>query len=61
MARSNLNKSEDLVTNTIKASKYIPKYRKGPESTSIEIPSFRAHFLNFSNTLFYEVNLVSQC
>ena len=36
-------------------------YLGGPESASIEIPPFRPHFINFSKTVFYEVNLVSQC
>ena len=51
MARANLNKSVWLVTNTIAATK------KGP---SIEIPPFRPHFLKFSKTVSYEVNLTSQ-
>ena len=60
MARANLNKSVWLVTNTTTALKYIPNLG-GPESASIEIPSFRPHFIKFSKTVFYEVNLVSQC
>ena len=40
------------------ASKYI---LKGPESASIEIPSFRPQFIKFSKTVFYEVNFVTQC
>ena len=36
-------------------------YLRGPESASIEIPPFRAHFIKFSKTVFYQVNLVSQC
>ena len=45
--------------NTITISKHIP----GPESASIEIHNFfqRPHFIKFSKTAFYEVNLVSQC
>ena len=35
-------------------------YPRGPESELIEIPPFRPHFINFSKTDFYEVNLVSQ-
>ena len=58
MARVNLNKSEELVTNTTAASKYIPK---SPESTSIEILSLRPHFIEFKKIVFYIVNLVSQC
>ena len=36
-------------------------YLRCPESTSIEIPLFRLHFIEFSKTLSYEVNLASQC
>ena len=43
MATANLNKSEELVTNTTIASKYIPMVR-GPESVSIKIPPFRPKF-----------------
>ena len=39
MARANLNKCEELVTNTTAASKYIP-----PEFASIEILPFRPKF-----------------
>ena len=35
-------------------------YLKGPESASIEIPPFRPHFIKFSKTVSYEVNLTSQ-
>ena len=35
-------------------------YLRGPESASIEIPSFRPHFIKFSKTVSYEVNLPSQ-
>ena len=35
-------------------------YLGGPESASIEIPPFRPHFIKFSKTVFYEVNLTSQ-
>ena len=41
MARANLNKCEDLVTNTTAESKYIPE---GPESGSIEISPLRPKF-----------------
>ena len=58
MARGNLNKSEELVTNTAE-SKHT--YLGGPESASIEIPPFRPHFIKFSKSVFYQVNLVSQC
>ena len=36
-------------------------YPRGPESASIEILPFRPHFINFSKTVSYEVNLASQC
>ena len=36
-------------------------YLGGPESASIEIPPLRPHFIQFSKTVLYEVNLVSQC
>ena len=35
-------------------------YLRGPEPASIDIPSFRLHFIKFSKTVFYEVNLTSQ-
>ena len=34
--------------------------KNGPESASIEIPPFRSHFIQFSKTVFYKVNLTSQ-
>jgi hypothetical protein len=55
MSRANLNKSKKVVTSTTTVSKYIPKRR--PESVSIEI---RPHFIKFSKTVFYSVNLVSK-
>ena len=58
MARANVNNSVWLVTNTPTASKYIPR------RTRISInwnPPFRPHFINFSKTVFYEVNLLPQC
>ena len=36
-------------------------YPRGPESASIEILPFRPHFINFSKTVSYEVNIASQC
>ena len=33
---------------------------RGPESASIEIPPFRLHFINFSKTVSYELNLNTQ-
>ena len=57
MARGNLNKSEELVTNTAE-SKHT--YLGGPESASIEIPPFRSHFIKFSKTVSHEVNLTLQ-
>ena len=35
-------------------------YLRGPESASIEIPSFRPHFIKFSKTVSYEVNLTAR-
>ena len=58
MARANLNKSVWLVTNTSTASKYIPRRTR---IASIEIPPFRPHFNKILKTVFYKVNLVSQC
>ena len=52
MAIANLNKSEELVTNTTAASKYIPNINGNAP--------FRPHFIKFSITVFYEVNLTSQ-
>ena len=60
MARANLNKSVWLVSNTTTAQ-HQSTYLGGPESVSIEIPPFKPHFIKFSKTIFYEVNLVSQC
>ena len=57
MARANLNKSENLVTNTNAVSKHIPKK---PRYASLEIPPFRPHFIKFLKTVSYEVNLTSQ-
>ena len=49
------------VTNTTAASKYVQcTYLRGQESASIEISSFRPHFINFSKTVSYEVNLTTQ-
>jgi hypothetical protein len=56
MAIANLNKREELVTNTIAKS-----FLKGPESASMEIPPYSPNFIKFSKTVFYEVNLTSQC
>ena len=36
-------------------------YLRSPEAASIEIPPFRRYIIKFSKTVFYEVNLVSQC
>ena len=36
-------------------------YLRGPESASFKIPPFRPHFIKFPKSVFYEVNLVSQC
>ena len=40
-----MNKSENLVTSTTAASKYIP------ESASMEITPFKPHFIKFSKTV----------
>ena len=52
MAMANLNKGENLMTNTTTASKHIPK--------SLESVSIEQHFIKFAKTVFYEVNLTSQ-
>ena len=39
---------------------YQSTYLRGTESVSIEIPSFSPHFIKFSKTFLYEVNLTSQ-
>ena len=57
MARASLNKSEELVTNTTAASKSL---LRGPDSASMEITLFKLHFIKFSKTVSYEVNLTSQ-
>ena len=45
VARVNLNKSEELMTNTTAESKTLIQstYLRGPEFASIQIPSFRPH------------------
>ena len=50
----------------VSGDKYVPSqhqstYLGGPELALIKIPPFRPHFIRFSKTIFYEVNLVSQC
>ena len=55
MPRVNLNKSEELVTNTTVASKYnVHTYLRGLESGSIEIPPFQTSLHRI------QVNLTSQ-
>ena len=49
MARVNPNKSEELVTNTTEASKYIPKRCRICINRN---PPFRPHFIKFSKTVF---------
>ena len=51
MARANLTKNEWLVTNTTAASMDIPKRPR---------ICIRPHFIEFSKTVSYEVNLTSQ-
>ena len=51
MATANLNKSEELVTNTTTASKYIYSYLRDAESVSMEIPPFRDPNLLSKSTL----------
>ena len=50
MALANLNKCKELVTNTNKASKYMPKR---PRICINGNPPFRPHFLNFQNLIFF--------
>jgi hypothetical protein len=57
MARANLNKTEWLVTNTTAASKYIPKR---PRICNNWNPPLGPHYIKFSKTASYEVNLTSQ-
>ena len=58
MAKLNLNKSEEFVTNR---PQHQSTHQRGLESSSIKIPPFRPHFIIFSKNVFYEVNLASQC
>ena len=58
MARANLKK---VNTSQLILSQHESTYPRGSESASIEIPPFRSHFIKFSKTVFYQVNLVSQC
>jgi hypothetical protein len=51
MATANLNKSEELMTNTIVLPQHQSTNLRGPESASIEIPPFRPHFMKFSKTV----------
>ena len=55
MARANLNKSKELVTNTTAASKYISKRSR------ICINRNQTSLYKIVKNYFYEVNLTSQC
>ena len=58
MARANLKK---VNTSQLLLTQHQSTYPRAPESASIEIPPLRPHFIKFSKTGFYQVNLVSQC
>ena len=54
MAIANPIKSEELLTNTTAASKYMPiACLRGQESASMEISPFKPHFIKFSKTGFF--------
>ena len=55
---ANLNKSEELVQIP---PQHLSTYLSDPKSASIETPSFRPHFIRFSKTVSFKVNLDSQC
>ena len=57
MARANLKK---VKTSQLLLQQHQSTYPKGPESASIQIPTFRTLFIKFSKTVFYQVNIVSQ-
>jgi hypothetical protein len=61
MARANLNKSKNVLTSTTSTSKYVVHTQKAQNLYQLKSPPFRPHFIKFSKTVFYEVNLVSQC
>ena len=42
-----------IKTSRILLPQHQSTYPRGPESASIEIPTFRPHFINFSKTIFY--------
>ena len=54
---SDLSKIFALPDTLLKSKKYCT-YLRGPESTSIELPPFESHFINFLKTVFYYLNLV---
>ena len=58
MARANLKK---VNSSQLLLPQHQSTYPRGPESVSIEISPFRPHFIKFSKTVFYQVNLVSHC
>ena len=58
MAIANLNKSEELVTNTTAASKYMPKR---PRICINGNPLFQTSPDKIFKNCFYEVNLTLQC
>ena len=54
----NLNKDEETKPTGTTALKVAPA--RGPLSTRMKIPPFGPHFIKFSKTVSYEVNLASQ-
>jgi hypothetical protein len=58
MARANQNKSNFSL---LLLPQHQITYLRGSESASVKIPPFRPHLIKFSKSVFYEVNLVSQC
>ena len=48
------SKSEELVSNTTVASKYILTHVRCPESGSIDIPPFKPRFIKLLKDVFYE-------
>ena len=58
MAMGNLNKDKETKPTGTTALKVAPA--RGPLSTRMKIPPFGPHFIKFSKTVSYEVNLASQ-
>ena len=52
---------EKVKTSHLLLPQHQSTYPRDPESVSIEIPPFKIHLIKFSKSVFYYLNLVSQC